>query len=131
MIESAYKTLRVGRDASPEHVREAYVRLVRRYPPEHFPEKFASLRQAYQQITLDESAVEEILQKLHRCTDPLELAGVVLGDYPELQPSSPLDLKDLTSLLLSERGQVELNALLESCSTEAIEWREHGERESV
>lgn len=131
MIESAYRTLRVGRDTSPEKVREAYVRLVRRYPPEHFPEKFAALRQAYQQITLDESAVEEMIEQLHGCRDSFEVAGILFGDHPDLRPASPLDFRDLTPLLLSEGVRLELNALLVSCAAEDIEWKERGERESV
>ena len=47
MLETAYKTLRLDRQAGPEEVRAAYVRLDRRYPPEHFPEDLVlSVRRA-------------------------------------------------------------------------------------
>jgi len=101
MLESAYDTLRVGRDASPEAIRKAYVTLVRRYPPEHFPEKFMSIRQAYQSLMLEDEFIEETFQKTINCT-PIELAGFLWGDCRELMPDGDLDLLSLAPLLSRE-----------------------------
>ena len=122
MLESAFDTLRVGRDASSEAIRKAYVTLVRRYPPEHFPEKFASVRRAYQSLTLEDEIIEEAFQRTNRNHSPLELAGYLWGDRRELMPEGDLDLSGLAPLLSGEGVRRELEALL-SAAAENIEWK--------
>jgi curved DNA-binding protein CbpA len=123
MIESAYATLRLTRDASPEEVRKAYVHLVRRYPPEHFPEKFASIRRAYQQLTLDDDFVEDVFRRIGDESTLLEVAGWLWGDRKELGPDGDFDLTTLTSLLVGEDVKQDLNALLAIAASEPIEWK--------
>jgi curved DNA-binding protein CbpA len=45
-----YETLGLSPGASLEEVRRAYLKLVRRYPPEHNPVRFARIKEAYEQI---------------------------------------------------------------------------------
>ncbi len=45
-----YKTLNISQNASPPEIKKAYFRLVRKYPPEKEPEKFKTIRHAYEQI---------------------------------------------------------------------------------
>jgi curved DNA-binding protein CbpA len=45
-----YQILNVSPDASIEEIKKAYFRLVRKYPPETEPEKFKTIRQAYEQL---------------------------------------------------------------------------------
>lgn len=45
-----YRILKISQKASPEEIKKAYFRLVRKYPPEKEPEKFKTIRQAYEQI---------------------------------------------------------------------------------
>jgi curved DNA-binding protein CbpA len=123
MIESAYETLHVPRDAEPEEVRRAYVRLVRRYPPEHFPERFASLRRAYQQLNLDDDFIEEISSRIKDDSEPLEMAGFLWGDRKDLRPEKDVPLTELISLLRTKDMRVVLNELLEKASSEKIEWK--------
>ena len=123
MIESAYETLHVPRDADPEDVRRAYVRLVRRYPPEHFPERFASLRRAYQQLNLDDDFIEEISSRIKEDSEPLEMAGFLWGDRKDLRPEKDVPLTELISLLRTKDMRVVLNELLEKASSEKIEWK--------
>jgi DnaJ-class molecular chaperone len=85
MIESAYELLRIPRDASPEEVRAAYVRLVRRYPPERFPERFAAIRNAYQKVCLSDDYLENLLGTGTHQMSPLEFAGFLWGDRKELE----------------------------------------------
>ena len=59
MFEKACKLLRVAPDATPDEVRKAYVKMVRRYPPEHFPDKFMQLRKAQEQLGLEKEWVSE------------------------------------------------------------------------
>jgi curved DNA-binding protein CbpA len=123
MIESAYRILRVARDASPETVRKAYVSLMRRYPPEHFPEKCASLRQAYQQLMLDDNFVEEIFHQVGDLDSALEMAGWLWGDREELHPGEDSALSGLTFLLVGEDVKRELDALLKVAASQKIEWK--------
>ena len=110
MFEQARKTLKIARDADPETVRQAYVRLVRRYPPEHFPEKFVDLRQAYQQLTLDDNFIREFF-KMASGLNLLALKGLMWNDREELHPKEGVSLTDLLSDL--EKGET-LSALDEA-----------------
>jgi hypothetical protein len=117
MFERARKTLKTARDAGPEAVRQAYVRLVRRYPPEHFPEKFIELREAYQQLTLDDAFVEKIAE-IEDSLRPLTLAGLIWGDHEELRPKEEVSLTDLLSGLKMEETLIALDKALEEAAIE-------------
>ena len=126
MIEAAFKLLKLPRDATPEEAREAWVRLVRRYPPEHFPEKFAAIRRAYQQVTLDEDFIEETLQRLGGERSPIQLAALLWGDREAIASSAEdaaVDLRSLKPLLFLDRNRQTLDKLLETASTRGVEWR--------
>ena len=112
MLESAYDTLRVRRDVTPEEARNAYLTLVRRYPPEHFPDKFASVRRAYQYVTLEEEFVEDMLRKIRLDSTPLEMAGYLWGDRKELKPAEEFNALSFASLLMGEVVRLELDELL-------------------
>ena len=45
-----YKVLGVEPDADDETIRRRYLELVRQYTPEHNPEKFATVRAAYERL---------------------------------------------------------------------------------
>jgi curved DNA-binding protein CbpA len=45
-----YSILNVASDADDESIRRRYLELVRQYPPEHHPEKFAAIRAAYERL---------------------------------------------------------------------------------
>jgi hypothetical protein len=123
MIESAYEIMRVPRDAGPEAVRQAYIRLVRRYPPEHFPEKFASIRRAYQQLTISEDFIQEVFNRIKEDSSPLEMAGFVWGDRQDLKPEKDAPLTDLISLLRGNEMRDALDEMLEEAASEKIEWK--------
>jgi curved DNA-binding protein CbpA len=122
MFESARQILRVGREAGPEEVRQAYVRLLRRYPPEHFPAKFAALDQAYRQLTLDDDTVDAFFRQMTLIRSPLEFAGLLWGDAEELRPPA-FDLNDLEPLVRAGAGQAELDGILADLDISDIEWR--------
>jgi len=127
MIESAYKILRVAKNASPEDVRNAYVRLVRRYPPEHFPEKFAQLREAYQQLTLSDDFLNVTVKRIIDCESLLDLAACLWGDRAELIYDKPFTPEELAALLVIEDAQRDLDELLSSISDDII-WKEGKEQ---
>ena len=50
MEADPYKTLELPDDADDEAIRRRYLELVKRYPPEQHPEKFAAVRAAYESL---------------------------------------------------------------------------------
>jgi curved DNA-binding protein CbpA len=45
-----YEVLGLDTDSDDETIRRRYLELVRQYPPEHQPEKFAGIRTAYESL---------------------------------------------------------------------------------
>jgi curved DNA-binding protein CbpA len=45
-----FKVLELPPDADDAAIRSRYLELVRRWPPEHTPERFAAVRAAYEQV---------------------------------------------------------------------------------
>lgn len=122
MIDEAYGLLRLDKTAGPEDIRRAYVRQVRRYPPEHFPDKFAKIQEAYRRLSLDEDFVCNLAGELGALESALELAGRIWGGRPELREKETVPLTELAPLLSSAPARPELDRLLEADPV-AIEWR--------
>lgn len=51
MANELYGALEITQEATEEEIKRAYYRLVRRYPPEKEPEKFKSIRGAYETLS--------------------------------------------------------------------------------
>jgi curved DNA-binding protein CbpA len=49
-MTDAYQVLGLASDSDDAAIRRRYLELVRQYPPEHHPEKFAAVRAAYEQL---------------------------------------------------------------------------------
>jgi hypothetical protein len=78
--------------------------MVRRYPPEQFPQKFRRVKEAYEALSLDD---EMIVQKVfsRRITTNLELAAFLFGDFIDDSKVDPAkDNEALDSLLALARG---------------------------
>lgn len=71
MMLKHFLTLGVGYPTTDEEVRRAYLNLVRRYPPEHNPEEFARVAEAYE-------ALRDETRRIHTA-----LAGFLMLRYPE------------------------------------------------
>ncbi len=50
MVNDPYAVLELPADADDEAIRRKYLELVRQFTPEHEPEKFAAVRQAYEAL---------------------------------------------------------------------------------
>ena len=50
MIINPYEVLGVGPEATPDEIRQRYLALVREFPPEREPQRFAQIRAAYDQL---------------------------------------------------------------------------------
>lgn len=56
-MSDPYQTLGVSADADDTAIRRRYLELTREFPPERHPEKFATLRAAYEKIrTIEDRA---------------------------------------------------------------------------
>ena len=121
MIEDAYEILKISRDATPEEARAAYVKLVRRYPPEHFPERLAAFRNAYDKICLDDEFLLNLLRSDICRKTPLDFAGFLWGDRKEFKAAES-DLRDLAALIDGGNAR-KADDILESVDTSNIEWR--------
>ncbi|MDR1947581.1 MAG: J domain-containing protein [Desulfovibrio sp.] len=122
MLESSCSVLHLSPQATPGEIRQAYARLVRRYPPEHFPEKFAAVHAAYRCLSLDEDFVNEIFTTVRSMKSPLELAGLLWGDLPTLQTDRKTDFSSLAPLLEEEPEAEEMDRILEQIDITHIEW---------
>jgi curved DNA-binding protein CbpA len=49
-MTDAYTILGLPADSDDEAIRRRYLELVRQFPPEHHPQKFAEVRAAYEQL---------------------------------------------------------------------------------
>ena len=49
-MTDAYAILGVSDESDDETIRRRYLELVRQYPPEHHPQKFAEVRAAFEQL---------------------------------------------------------------------------------
>jgi curved DNA-binding protein CbpA len=49
-MANPYTVLEVAVDADDETIRRSYLELVRRFPPEQYPERFAAVRAAYENV---------------------------------------------------------------------------------
>ena len=49
-MSDPYEILGLAPDSDDEAIRRRYLELVRKYPPEHYPERFADVRKAYESL---------------------------------------------------------------------------------
>ena len=56
-----YETLGISQKADDDQVRQAYLDLIRRYPPDRFPERFAAISESYQTLKDENSRLQYAL----------------------------------------------------------------------
>ena len=121
MFEKSLNTLRLSEEPDMEEVRKAYVRLTRRYPPEHFPDKFKQLKQAYEQLRVQWPALEQEARSLAESDSLAQLTNTLLGEALELARTresgagphpAPVDVLELDPVLRAEEVQRVLKAVL-------------------
>lgn len=64
-MNDPYHVLGIGHDCDPETIRRRYLELVRTHSPERDPERFAEIREAYEQIR------DPIVNLEHRLFNPV------------------------------------------------------------
>jgi len=124
MFEIATKILRLPRDCDREEVRRAYLRLVRRYPPEHFPERFKRIKQAYEEMSLEPSSLEPALHRLAQVETPREAMEIMLEEALDAamgqetdEPTRP-GCMELEPVLRADSYREELAGVLERIGRE-------------
>lgn len=96
-MEDPHQALGLEPGASGEQIRQAYRALVRRFPPELNPERFARVHRAYELLRSCEQAMEEARRTPEAALDALfpapPMALKPLAEAPG--PPQPQDLEPL------------------------------------
>ena len=127
MFAKCTRTLRVSPDATTEEVRQAFVKLARRWPPEHFPARFTEIKHCADLLNLEDSALEELLNR----TVKSDVIDLFVGLLPEsggvseeiATTASELDLPAFMELLNPGRRRRIMLACLEKVSDETAFYR--------
>lgn len=92
-----YEILGVTSETDDDKVRKAYLELVRRYPPERFPEKFTLISDAYQTLKDENSRLRYYLFN----TDPgiRSPFEAVLVHFSSKDRRTPLDYETMKGYL--------------------------------
>ena len=77
MTNDPHEILRVGREAGEEEIRQRYLELVRQFPPERDPQRFAEIRGAYDQLR---DPVTHLDKRLFSLISPETLESLASGE---------------------------------------------------
>ena len=83
----------IGRDAE---IRRRYLEMVRRYPPDREPERFAAVREAYDQLRDPVVRLKSKLFPEHDCRDSMDS---ILADVKRRLRTARIPLKVLLSMV--------------------------------
>ncbi len=86
MSQDPYTILGIDPQADDATIRQRYLQLVREFPPEHAPEKFAAIRAAYEQVQSLESRVSYRLFAQGKNDSVEQLIEDVLCQMPRTRP---------------------------------------------
>jgi curved DNA-binding protein CbpA len=81
-MKTPYEILKVAEDADDARIKKAYLAMVRRFPPERFPEDFQRIYRAYELIKTEE---DRLSYRLFHCAlpEPGDIAALILGRVTE------------------------------------------------
>lgn len=84
-MKTPYEILEVAVDVDDATLKKAYLTMVRRYPPERFPDDFQRIYQAYELI---KTAEDRLSYRLFHCElpQPADIAALLLKSGPEMKP---------------------------------------------
>jgi curved DNA-binding protein CbpA len=86
-MKTPYEILEVNKDADDAGIKKAYLGMVRRYPPERFPDDFQRIYRAYELIKTVE---DRLSYRLFHCTlpEPADIAALLLQRDKQQVPAS-------------------------------------------
>lgn len=96
-MKTPYEILEVKEDADVTDdavIKKAYLGMVRRYPPERFPDDFQRIYRAYELIKTEENRLS---YRLFHCTlpEPADIANLLLQKDRQQMPTSREEWKAL------------------------------------
>ncbi|MFO7874989.1 MAG: DnaJ domain-containing protein, partial [Desulfovermiculus sp.] len=120
--------LRVSRDADMETVRKAFVKLSRRYPPEHFPEKFKEIKKAYDRLSLNPSSISSLVKDLASIPAAEDMGKCLLDEAMQTSPKAPpvpeLDVYSLEPIFDLPARQQRLQKAVQDIRDQGLEYKE-------
>ena len=126
MFEKELNALRLERDADMEAVRKAYIKMTRRYPPEHFPEKFKQIKQAFERLTLQPLSLQPRIKEFSEAKDENSLLQALIQEALETQQGQDyldLEVNELAPILDAARHKEELKNLLAEIQEQGLEYK--------
>ena len=91
-----YAVLGLPPDSDDEAIRRRYLELVRRYSPEHHPEKFAAVRAAYEQLRDQSTRLRHRLFEAGK----RETVDAIIEEVSCRRPRRRVSLKEMLSAVL-------------------------------
>ena len=89
-----YDVLGLPADADDDAIRRRYLELVRQFPPDHHPERFSAVRQAYEQLKDLETRLSHRLFETNRAVS----LGPVIETLEKDAPRPRLSLAQLLEM---------------------------------
>lgn len=129
MLEKDCKLLRISRDADLEEIRQAFIKLTRRYPPEHFPDKFKQIKGAYDRLTLNWESIKSLIKEIASRESPESMARFLLqgalqtNEGPDSAPLPELDIQGLEPVLSNGGNKEKLRAFLQKIQEQGLEYK--------
>ncbi|MDR1394698.1 MAG: hypothetical protein LBK52_00815 [Deltaproteobacteria bacterium] len=84
MLRRARRYFKINSQSDKESLHDYYVRLIRRYPPEQFPEQFRRIQENYNDLILAEDSLKRIWTKFAAAGSRYHQASQILGDHIDL-----------------------------------------------
>ncbi len=94
-MSDPYETLGLPRNAGETEIRHRYLELVRQYPPDHAPERFAAVHQAYEALRDPARRLFDQLFTIETKNDSFE---VITADLRERLRGARVPIQTLLSL---------------------------------
>jgi curved DNA-binding protein CbpA len=91
-MKNPFELLNVTENATDEEVRQAYLRLIQRYNPEHFPAEFKAIKAASEKIR---GLKDRLAYLLLECHEPLNF-DTIIEEYTCLMKDKPITRTKLT-----------------------------------
>jgi curved DNA-binding protein CbpA len=122
VFRSALKILKINPEDDKDECHRKYVRMVRRYPPEHFPDKFKKISDAYHELTLNDSVVDKKISDFNLQTNKFKLASFFWADRLDLTSSDAI-LDNLDDFFASQKAWEDKQKLISSLDASKIQYR--------
>ncbi len=135
MQEKDFQILRVEYDADRESIRKSFVKLSRRYHPEHFPDKFKQIKSAYDRLTLKWGAIQPYVQEISGLDSAEALASFIMEEAQPATSSSKsdklpeLDVFSLDPVLNTPCCRERITTLLEDIYSQGVEYSKPAKKE--